>query len=303
MSLAKALGYSEQDKLLLVNADDMGLCHSVNKAAATLLTEGAVSSATMMMPCGWSSEAAAWSAANPAYDVGIHLTLTSEWDAYKWGPVAADSDVSSLVTAAGYFHSTSQAFEEHAESDQVKRELIAQIERALNLGMSPTHADNHMGSLYGLRTGKHFMPEVLEVCAAYGLPFRLPRYLNVEKGVAPKELEEQARATAELADTMGVVILDYLVGLPFQLQEGETYETFKEEMKALLRSLKPGVTELIIHPSLVTDELKGFHFQPEKRGMEFDIFRDRDVRNELEREGIKLIRWRELQALQRSRKA
>lgn len=303
MSLAQALGYSEGDKLLLVNADDYGLCHSVNKAVESLLTEGAVSSATLMMPCGWSSEAAAWSACHPEYDVGVHLTLTSEWDAYKWGPVSSDEDVSSLVTEAGYFYKTSQEFEENAESSQVKRELISQIERALRLGMTPTHADNHMGSLYGLRTGKHFMPEVLDVCASYGLPFRLPRYLNTEQGIAPKELEEQARAIAALADAKGVVILDYLVGLPFQLQDGESYDSFKSDMKALLGSLKAGVTELIIHPSHVTDELQAFHFEPAKRGMEYDIFRDGDIQEEMAKQGIKLIRWRELQALQRRQNA
>ena len=252
-----------------------------------------------MMPCGWASEAAAWSASHSEYDVGVHLTLTSEWDAYKWGPVTYEEDVSTLVTEAGYFYKTSQEFEENAESGQVKRELVSQIERALKLGMNPTHADNHMGSLYGLRTGKHFMPEVLDVCAAFGLPFRLPRYVNAEQGIAPKELEEQARAIAALADSKGVVILDYLVGLPFQLQEGENFDSFKSDMKALLGSLKPGVTELIIHPSLVTDELQAFHFQPLKRGFEYDIFRDKEIQEEMEKQGIKMIRWRELQALHR----
>lgn len=302
MSLAKALGYGEHDKLLLINADDYGLCHSVNSAVQQLLLEGAVSSATLMLPCGWAREAALWSAAHLQYDVGIHLTMTSEWDAYKWGPVTNNEDVSSLVTDEGYFHKTSRGFEEHAEAGQVKRELISQIERALKLGMQPTHADNHMGSLYGLETGKHFMLEVLDVCASYGLPFRLPRYLFLENGgVAPKEMEEQARAIAALADSKGVVILDYLVGLPFQARESETYDSFKVDMKSLLGRLKPGVTELIIHPSHVTEELLAFHGQPAKRGMEFEIFRDEEIRAELDAQGIKLIRWRELQRLQRDR--
>ncbi|RIX53636.1 ChbG/HpnK family deacetylase [Paenibacillus nanensis] len=304
MRLAQALGYGEDDKLLLVNADDYGLCHSVNSAVQQLLLEEAISSATLMLPCGWAREAALWSAAHPQYDVGIHLTLTSEWDAYKWGPVTNDADVSSLVTEEGYFYQTSRGVEEHAEAGQVKRELISQIERALKLGMQPTHADNHMGSLYGLETGKHFMSEVLDVCAYYGLPFRLPRYLFMENGgVAPKEMEEQARAIAALADSKGVVILDYLVGLPFHAQAGETYDTFKADMKALLGRLKPGVTELIIHPSHVTEELLAFHGQPAKRGMELEIFRDAEIRAELDAQGIKLIRWRELQKLQRERKS
>lgn len=302
MSLAQELGYQSEDRLLLINADDYGLCHSVNAAVQQLLTEGAISSATIMMPCGWAREAAAWSAAHPQHDVGVHLTFTSEWEAYGWGPVTDNGDVSSLTTAEGYFYPDTRSFELHAESAHVKQELVNQIERAIKLGMNPSHADNHMGSLYGLQTGKHFMVEVLDVCAAYGLPFRLPRYVQVESGgVAPPELEAQARAIAALADSKGVVILDYLLGLPFPLQEGETYASFKSDMQQLLTSLKPGVTEVIIHPSFVTDELLAFHREPAKRGMEFEIFCDADVRKTIEEQGIKLIRWSDLQRLQRSR--
>ncbi|NIK76695.1 hypothetical protein FHS15_001820 [Paenibacillus castaneae] len=302
MSLAKALGYDESDRLLLINADDYGLCHSVNSGIQQLLADGTVSSATLMFPCGWAREAALWSARHPQFDVGVHFTLTSEWDLYRWGPVNRKGSTASLVTAENYFPKDSKTFEQQADPEQVKAELIAQIEMALAMGMKPSHADNHMGSLYGLATGRNFLPIVLDVCASYGLPFRLPRYLTPEKGqVAPPELAEQAKLLAQLADSKGVVILDYLVGLPFQLQEGESFTSLKANMQNLLRSLHPGVTELIIHPSLVTEELKAFHGQPAKRGMELELFRDADIRNTLRDEGIRIIRWRELQKLQRDR--
>ncbi|MDQ6418053.1 polysaccharide deacetylase family protein [Paenibacillus sp. LHD-117] len=302
MSLAKALGYNESDRLLLVNADDYGLCHAVNLSAQELLEKGVISSATLMMPCAWAREAALWSAERPNLDVGIHFTFTSEWEPYKWGPVTRHADVSSLVTNEGYFPADTKTFELQADSEQVRIELISQIERALALGMAPSHADNHMGSLYGLQTGKHFMAEVLDVCAEYGLPFRLPRYITTEPGqVAPPEMEEQARQVASLADSKGVVILDYLIGLPFRLQEGETYDSFKSAMKEVLTGLQPGVTELIIHPSLASDELNVFHLEPEKRDMEHRLFQDEEIKKCLEDEGIRLIRWSELRKLQRER--
>lgn len=302
MSLAKALGYDEGERLLLINADDFGLCHSVNSGIQQLLSDGTVSSATLMLPCGWAREAAQWSARNPQLDVGVHLTFTSEWDLYRWGPVTRSGSTASLVTNEGYFPKDSKTFEQQADSEQVRAEIIAQIEMALQLGMKPTHADNHMGSLYGLATGRHFLSIVLEVCALYGLPFRLPRYLLQENGqIAPPELAEQAKLLASLADSKGVVILDYLVGLPFQLQDGETFDSLKTDMQHLLKGLQPGVTELIIHPSLVTDELNAFHAQPLKRGMELELFRDADIQKTLKDEGIRLIRWRELQKLQRER--
>ncbi|MGO4544768.1 polysaccharide deacetylase family protein [Paenibacillus sp. 2TAB23] len=302
MSLAKALGYGEDEKLLLVNADDFGLCHSANKGIQQLLLEETVSSATLMMPCAWAREAALWSARHPHLDVGVHFTLTSEWDSYRWGPVNRKGSTDSLVTNENYFPKDCKTFEQHADAQQVQAELIAQIEMALAMGMKPSHADNHMGSLYGLATGRHFLPDVLDVCASYGLPFRLPRYLLQENGqIAPPELAEQAKQLAQLADSKGVVILDYLVGLPFQLQDGEDFDSLKSSMQQLLRSLHAGVTELIIHPSLVTEELNAFHGQPTKRGMELELFRDPAIKQTLQVEGIRMIRWRELQKLQRER--
>lgn len=302
MSLAKALGYDEGERLLLVNADDYGLCHSVNSGIQQLLLDNTVSSATLMMPCGWAREAALWSARHPQIDVGVHFTFTSEWDLYRWGPVNRKGSTDSLVTNENYFPKDSKTFEQQADPEQVKQELIAQVEMALAMGMKPSHADNHMGSLYGLATGRNFLAIVLDVCASYGLPFRLPRYLLQENGqVAPPELAEQAKQLTKLADSKGVVILDYLVGLPFQLQDGEDYDSLKTSMQQLLKSLHPGVTELIIHPSLVTEELHAFHGQPLKRGMELELFRDSEIRQTLQDEGIRMIRWRELQKLQRER--
>jgi chitin disaccharide deacetylase len=302
MSLAIALGYKENERLLLINADDFGLCHSVNEGIQQLLLEKTVNSATLMLPCGWASEAAKWSARHPQVDVGVHLTLTSEWAAYRWGPVNRKGGSASLVTEEGYFPKECLTFEKQADPEEVKAELIAQIEMALAMGMKPSHVDNHMGSLYGLATGRNFLPIVLDVCASYGLPFRLPRYLLQENGqIAPPELAKQAELLAQLADSKGVIILDYLVGLPFQLQAGETFATLKADMQQLLKGLRPGVTELIIHPSLVTDELRAFHEQPEKIGMELELFRDEEVKKTLEEEEIRLIRWSELQKLQRDR--
>jgi len=302
MNLAQALGYGENDRLLIVNGDDYGLCHSVNEGMQQLLSEEAISSATLMVPCGWAKEAAAWSRLHPQFDVGVHFTFTSEWEPYRWGPVNRNGKSDSLVDDEGYFYKDCLSFERRAASEQVRAELIAQVEIALKLGLNPTHADNHMGSLYGLMTGKHFLAEVLDVCAAYGLPFRQPRYvLAGDDQVAPPEMAEQARQLAAFADSKGVVIIDYLVGLPFELQQGETYESLKAGMQSLIRGLKPGVSELIIHPSKVTEELKAFHREPAKRGMEFELFRDADIKQTMLEEGVRMIRWRDLQQLQRSR--
>jgi len=299
-STAAALGYGVKDKLLIINADDFGLCHATNTGIQQLLTEGNVSSATIMMPCGWARGAALWAARHPHLDVGVHWTFTSEWSPMKWGPVERRGSTMTLVTDEGYFPTDAKTFERQADASEVKQELIAQLEMALTLGIDVTHADNHMGSLYGLQKGRHFLLETFDVCAQFGIPFRLPRHLLAENGsLAIPDLSEQAWRLAAEAEARGVVVLDYLQGLPFREAEGETYGDYKRKMMKLLRELRPGVTELIIHPSLITEELCAFHTAPLQRGMEMEIFRDEEVQQLLKTEGIIPIHWRDLRDLQR----
>lgn len=300
MSLAQQLGYSEQDRLLIINGDDFGLSPSFNEGIQQLLQSEAISSATVMMPCAYARAAVSWSVNNPQYDVGVHFTFTSEWNAYKWGPVTRNADVSSLVTNEGYFHHDCLGFEQAATPSQVALELNHQIEMALQLGMKPSHADSHMGSLYGLATGKHFLVEALDVCAHYGLPFRLPRYVNeAQQEVVPAQLEPQLTALAQLADQKGVVIVDYLIGLPFEAKADETTQSFLQELKSYLSKLKPGVSELIVHPSKPSEELNYFHSHASKRIVEWEALQHPEFKQYLQEQNIKFIHWKDLQQLQR----
>ncbi|MEV6105039.1 polysaccharide deacetylase family protein [Streptomyces sp. NPDC051940] len=295
--LATRLGHAADDRLLIVNADDYGMSRSANLGITSLLQAGAISSATLMTPCPWAPAAVA-QAREGGYDVGVHLTLTSEWEGYRWGPVTRDGSVASLVDEAGYFPRDCETFERKADADEVRTEITHQIRRAIDLGLDPSHADNHMGSLYGLATGRDFLELTLDVCAEFGLPFRLPR--SLEGTGAPAELEPIARARAELADAKGVEIIDRLWTLPFELAEGEDYTAVRDQMTGLLRALRPGVTEIFIHPFRATSELRSIMPHWAKRAMELDLFTDPEVRGVLDAEGIKLINWLDLRALQRA---
>ncbi|WP_068777232.1 polysaccharide deacetylase family protein [Paenibacillus sp. FJAT-26967] len=297
MTTAQKLGYSETDRLLIINADDFGASHTGNESISHLLEEGALSSATIMMPCGWAREAARWSAAHPEHNIGIHLTFTSEWENHKWGPVTRNAGTGSLTTAEGYFPADCLTFEKNADPQQVRIEIVQQIELAIAMGIDPTHLDNHMGSLYGLRTGRDFLDIVFDVCAAYKLPFRMPRYLTGQY-IQPAIIEIAA-ARAGLADTMGVLIPDYLMDWPYAPGSGESYEEVKQRMIATLRALNAGVSELIIHPSLVTEELKAMTPHYAWRGIELALCRDAEIRQVIEDENIKLIRWSDLREAQR----
>jgi predicted glycoside hydrolase/deacetylase ChbG (UPF0249 family) len=301
MNTAQRLGYGDRDRLLIVNADDFGLCRDTNEGIADLMADGAVCSASVMMTCAWSADAAARCNRIMEPDVGIHWTLTSEWTSYKWGPIGRRKGTETLTGPDGWFPASIIETERYADPDEVRAELIAQTEAALQAGIALTHADNHMGSLYGFTTGKDFLPTVFDICVRYGLPFRLPRRLLAAGGrsVTP-ELQERAKARARQAEDRGIVLPDYVTGLNYTMETGETYAHVKAEAIAMLRGLKTGVTEWIAHPSRTGEELRGFCEPWQKRGMELRLWQDPDVRETLEEEGIQLIGWRELQKLQES---
>ena len=140
------------DKYLIINADDFGMCRAANMAVADLFEKGGITSATIMTPCGWAKNAGVWAKNNPQYATGVHLTFTSEWGEYRWGPVA-ENNTSSLRDSEGFMHHESDQFEEAADLDEVEAEIRAQIERFKSFGVEPSHLDNHMGSLYGIEGG------------------------------------------------------------------------------------------------------------------------------------------------------
>ncbi|WP_123040612.1 polysaccharide deacetylase family protein [Cohnella candidum] len=301
MNTSERLGYGKEEKLLIVNADDLGLAKAANDGVFDLLEEGAVSSATIMMNCPWSAEAAERIASMPDVDIGVHWTLTSEWPHYRWGPLVRNRASATLTGKDGWFPQTPEETERRADPEEVRGELIAQTEAALAAGIALTHADNHMGSLYGIVSGKDLLHVAYDVCAKYGLPFRLPRKLIPVGGrQIPPEVQERAKRRAREAEDRGIVLPDYITGPEYRLLPGESYDDVKAEGIGLLRALLPGVTEWISHPARVTDELRSFHLHPEKRGMEIRFWRDPDVQSVLREEQIRMIGWKELKQLQDS---
>ena len=300
-TLAEQLGFDKSSKLLIINADDFGLNYSTNTAVKDMLVKGTISSTSLMIPCAYARDGALWSKENPNYDVGIHFTFTSEWEKYKWRPLTINHDIQSLVNDEGFFYSNGLDFEQHAVSSHVRQELLTQMEVALQMGLKPTHADNHMGSLYGLFTGHHFMMEVLDVCAYYGLPFRLPRYTHPHlQGVVIEEMAPIVSQMAALADAKAVVIPDYLHTLPFELQEGEDSHSYEQQVENMIKQLPSGVTEVYIHPSIKSSELEDFHKESEKRVLEYEVFNSDFVQRICKQHNVQLINWKMLQQLQRS---
>ena len=169
-STAERLGYAPDARVLILNADDFGMCHDQNEGVMTGLKEGVFTSSTILVTCPWFEEAAEFARNNPGADLGVHLTLTAEWDSYKWGPVSGRRAVPSLVDERGYLWQTVAQVYEHAHLDEAEAELRAQIEKALTAGIDVTHLDSHMGTLQ-LRADYHEI--YARLADEYRLPIRL----------------------------------------------------------------------------------------------------------------------------------
>src|SRR5713226_9752155 len=167
-TLVERLGYPRDAKLLIVHADDLGAAHSINTASIKALESGLVSSASIMIPCPWLPEIAAYARTHPEADLGLHLTLTSEWNLYRWGPVLGKERVPSLLDSSGYLYPLENEAAAHMDIKEVEAEIRAQIARARALGIQPTHLDSHMGTLY---QSKALFETLLRVARENKLPF------------------------------------------------------------------------------------------------------------------------------------
>ncbi|UCF35909.1 MAG: polysaccharide deacetylase family protein [Acidobacteriota bacterium] len=279
-TLAARLGYPPDAKLLIVHADDLGLAHSVNQAIFTALDRGLVTSSSLMVPCGWLLEVAEWAKSHPEADLGIHLTLTSEWKNYKWGPVLGRSAVPSLVDPNGFLWAGVTEVVQNHQLEEVEREIRAQIELAKSVGIEPTHLDSHMGTLF---RGPELLGLFLKIGREYKLPLLLPRMLI---GMAP--------FAKELLRPEDIVIDNLFMLMPSHRAQG-----FADAYRQAIENLQPGVTEIIIHPGLDNEELRGISvdhpdYGAEWRQLDLDFFTSDATSRLLEENGVKLLTWREI---------
>ena len=214
-----------------------------------LLEEGKVSSATIMAVAPGFEEASAWSARRRQPNVGIHLTMTSEFDTLRWSSLTHHP---SLHDESGHQYKTVKEFEEGAQTSAVLKEISAQYERVKKSGIEISHVDNHMGSLYGMETGRSLLPQMFWRISRWRLPSRFFRYIYAEDPLLGSltNIERPVARAAALADTLGVPIPDFLLSHPFGLQAGETYDSFKRSIIDKLFKLPDGVSETYIHPGV-----------------------------------------------------
>lgn len=287
----KKLGFSDNDKVVIIHTDDIGMCQASVDAFADMVDFGLISSGAVMMPCPWSLHAAKYARLNPGVDLGVHLTLTSEWETYRWGPISTRSHTTGLLDDQGFFPRTSAQVQKTAEPDAVEEELTSQIELSIKEGINPTHIDTHMGSV----AHPKFIPIYLKLAIQYGLPLMLPR-LSEAEWIAYGGIDQEAAAMAsELVQNLesaGIPLLDGLSGLSLEDPENRF-----EQAKKALSSLKSGVTHFIIHPSKDTPELRQITSSWACRVADYITFSSESTRQFIQKEGIQIIGYQELKNL------
>lgn len=285
---AERLGYPAGKKVIMLHIDDAGMCEEANIATKRYLSAGHVQSAAVMMPCPNAEDMIEWAIENPKIDVGLHLTHTSEWKKYRWPSVSPVDEVPSLIDEEGnLWHEVPQVVE-HATVEDVEKEIRAQIEKSIAMGYRPDHIDTHMGTLYG---HPEYSKAFLKVAMEYNIPANA---IDMSDSLVVEYYKE---AGYPITDEMITYLAEYT--LPkvdnfTSAPNAKTYEEKVEAFKGLIKSLRPGLTEIIFHPAVETDQLKGITGSWQQRVWESEMFADEDLIQFFKDEGIIFTNWKEI---------
>lgn len=278
--LAARLGYPADAKLLIVHADDLAAAHSINAATFKAFATGLLNSASIMVPCPWLPEVAEYARKHPEADLGLHLTLTSEWKTYRWGAVLSKERAPTLYAADGYLYPTEDAASRALDVREAEAEIRAQIARARAFGIRPTHLDSHMRTLY---TTRPLFEMFLRVAREERLPVMVSREWFTQAPFLPAALGPDG------------IVLDRVVSADPSVRP----ERWNEFYTDVIKNLKPGVTELIVHLAYDDEEMRAVALDHPEWGSgwrqrDFDFVTSDAFRKLLKEQNVKLVTWREI---------
>lgn len=292
----KEMGFGAKDRVVVFHADDIGMCQSTIPAWERAVEYGVLSSAATMVPCPWFPALARSyreDMASLPLDLGVHLTLTSEWREYRWGPIATRDKASGLLDADGYFPHTAAAVVEHAVLDALEAELRAQIERAVAAGIDITHIDSHMLTL--------MHPRFLPIYFKLAYEFRVPAFMvrNAATFMDAKEFDEEqvdsAQSLADEAQERGMALFDHALFLPLSDPNDRVGQA-----KKALKNLPAGLTNFIVHPAAKSPELRALAPDWKARVADAELFVTKEWRKLVADSGVQVIGFRALRDHMRS---
>ena len=281
----KKLGFSDNDRVVIIHTDDIGMCHASVQAFHDLWAFGTITSGAVMVPCPWFPAVAQMCRENPEMDMGVHATLNAEWESYRWGPVSTREPASGLMDADGYFHQWHPGVYQNAKPEAVAVEVNAQIEKALAAGIDVTHVDSHMGTIMN----PLFIESYIQAGASRLLPNLLPRVGAQGLNLMGSDGQEKIVPLLKQMEEMGAPMVDAILGMP--LEHGDDHIGVA---KKLFGEAPVGVTHFILHPSIDTAELRSIAPDWPARVANYHAFMSDELRMFIESENIKLIGYRQI---------
>ncbi len=299
---AEKLGYPKTARVLILHVDDAGMSFDSNEGAINAITKGVATSVSVMMPCPWVPAFVHYIKTHPGIDAGLHLTLTSEWDAYRWGPLAGKTNVPGLVDKEGALWPEVEDVVKHASADEVEKEITAQLERARAMGFEPTHLDSHMGTLFA---SPAFLQRYIKLGIENHIPVMLPGGTDIlikEELHAPTEQIAQMQALGKILWNAGLPVLDDLHNVSYDWKISEEIKNDDKKLQVFktgkyieaIKSLQPGVTMMIMHCTATTEVFAHISASGTTRKGDMLAMMDPVFKKALQKEGIVLTTWREL---------
>ncbi|MDG2397494.1 MAG: polysaccharide deacetylase family protein [Flavobacteriaceae bacterium] len=278
-NIAQRLGYHVDDKLLIIHADDIGVSHSVNVASFKAFKSESISSGSIMMPCPWVLEVAEFSINNPNYDLGLHLTITSEWKNYKWDGITSSNEIKSLLSN-NYFYDNTNDIKKYADAEEIRKEIQSQIDFAKKIGINPTHLDSHMGAL-------SVRPDIIKVYLEVGKTNRIPVFTPIQF----KPLLEKINW-----DQSEIVWVDkYFMMNGNGVPEDKWFDFYAN----IISNIKSGLNVILVHLGKDNEELKAVTidhpaFGSKWRSLDLKVLESQEFKDLLLKNNIKVINWRDI---------
>lgn len=285
--ILKTLGFSATDKVVVVHADDVGMCQATLPAVSDLFDAGLVSSGAAMVPCPWFSAAAKLIADRGGLDIGVHTTLTSEWESYRWGPISTRDSESGLLAEDRCFPRTTEEVWARARPEAVERELRAQIERASGAGLDITHIDTHMGAV---------IPRFVDIYVDLAIEYRVPAmFLDPDTSGFTGRAEVPEPIRSVLTEQLRKIrdhdmpVFDRITSLSLDEPDDRI-----EQAKRRFDELPAGLSLFILHPAQDTPELRAIAPDWPSRVADYQAFSSDELIRHVRESGVRVIGYREL---------
>jgi len=281
------LGFAATDRVVVIHADDIGMCQATLPAFVDLLTAGLVSSGSVMVPCPWFPQAAALQHTCPTADLGLHVTLTSEWATYRWAPLTTRDPSTGLLDQDGYFPRNTETLWQNIDIAAACAEMQAQVARARQAGLELTHLDSHMFA--------HFEPRLLPPYVALGFAEAVPALVVRHWSYSGQYAPQIARWILQWED-QGMPIFDHVIGTPPDTSQ----EDRVRHVKRLFDALSPGLTCLLVHAACDTPELRAIAPDWPFRVADHAAFQSAELCNHIRQTGVQVIGYRILRDTMRA---